>query len=137
MYSMLDDLLYDEWVSDSDFSLAIYQALLDEKYELALEYAKRWSVNFPESATFYGYIADIHMKMWNKKLAIEAVEDGKRIDPKDISIVFHEWKMYMDQWNYSKAFLSFRRVISLSKWKGDYVDQANAELEIIKNERNK
>ena len=132
MYSLLNDLLYQDDVAESDFALWIYQALQDKKFDTALEYAKRWSARFPESSRFYWYIGDIYMRIGKMELAIEALEKGKIINPKDVSLVYYEWRLFMEQGEYNKAFLAFRRVISLSKGSWEFINEANSQLNIIK-----
>ncbi len=131
MYLRLNDLLYEEGVAESDFALWIYQALQDEKFDFALDYAKRGTVNFPETARFYGYIADIYMRVWKYDLATSALETWKRLDPLEPSIVYYEWKIAFANKDYNKAFITFKRVISLSRWEWEFVESAKVQLDAI------
>lgn len=136
MYSMLNDLLYQDDVNEADFALGIHQALQDKKYDIALEYAKRWSVKFPESATFYSYIWDIYFKEGKVDLASEAIEKWKIIDPKNIAIVYYDGKVLMESKKYDEAFLAFKRVLSLSKGQWEYSVEAKKQLLLIQEFRN-
>ena len=131
MYLKLNDLLYEEGVQESDFALWIYQALQDEKYDFALEYAKRGTVNFPESARFYGYVADIHMRLWKNDLAIKAIETGKRLNPNEPSLLYYSWKIEFEEKKYNRAILSFKRVISASWGEWEFVESAKAQIQAV------
>lgn len=131
MYLMLDELLYEEGVDVSDFSLGIYQAVNDKKSEKALEYTKKWAEVFPEEAKFYGYMIDIYLQQWKIEQAKQAAEVWKEINPKSIPVIYYEWLIRLQERDLNNAFLSFRRVISLWKWEGEFPELAEEKLKEI------
>ncbi len=137
MYKKLNELLRNPDANESDFALGIYQAIQDSRYDLALEFAKRWAVQFQDSARFYWYMADIYMRQEKWDFAKKSIEKWKNRDPKDTSVVYYEWKMFMETKEYNKAFIAFRRVIKLSWWKWEFVSSANTQLRIVDQELQK
>ena len=135
MYSLLNDLLFETDVEVSDFSLWIYQAILDDKIDTALEYTKKASVVFPDEARFYGYLIDIYLKKWDIELAKQAAVRGKEVNDKDVGVVFYEGLIFMGEQNYTKAFLAFRRVISLDSSATEFTDLAQEQLHEIERQR--
>jgi lipopolysaccharide biosynthesis regulator YciM len=131
MYSLLDDLLFETEVEVSDFSLWIYQAILDDKTDKALEYTKKASVIFPLEARFYGYLIEIYLKKWDIELAKQAAIMGKEINAKDIWVIFYEGLIFKQEQDYAKAFLSFRRVVSLDGSATEFTELAQNELREI------
>lgn len=131
MYSLLDDLLFETDVEVSDFSLWIYQAILDGKTDKALEYTKKASVIFPLEARFYGYLIDLYLKKWDIELAKQAAITGKQINAKDIWVIFYEGLIFKQEQDYTQAFLSFRRVISLDSSMTEFTELAQKELREI------
>ena len=137
MYETFEVLLEEPWVNVSDYSLVIYQAIIEKDYDKAEGYIKKWNFRFPEESRFYGFLVDIYTKQGRYSKAREVAEEWKTRNPKDLAIIYYEWILYMEEKEYTDAFIAFRRVKRMGNVTDAYSDLADEQLEKLKKLRTK
>ena len=133
-----------------DFNLAIYYNLINEKLDDALEITKAWLEKFPESDILNAYMwwilvekietnyknieeLEQNKKEEKEKLYLEAeafLDKWLEINSKNPMLNLVKGKLEMSKWILSRAFIYFKKTISLDEsW--EFAKIAEIELEKI------
>ena len=134
-----------EDIISDDYNLAIYYNIVNEKMDDAKNYTIEALKKYPESEIFNWYMWWILMEEINSKpeveqldweeinLYIEAekyIDIGLELNPKNPMLTLVKWKLEMSKWDARKAFIYFKKTVSLdNSW--DFWKIAKQELEGI------
>lgn len=133
---------YFDELNENDLNLAIYYHIINDELEQAKEFAKKALEKYNESEIFNWYIWWILMEeinMKNQEIEDSSIFDeaqsyiDKWLELNSTSAMLNlvKWKLEASKWDLSKAFIYFKKTLSLDKnW--DFWKIASQELENIK-----
>ena len=123
-------------IDANDYELAIYYHILNNKLEWAKEITNKALKEYPNSEIFNGYMWWILMEQ-NETFypkAKEYINKWLSINTKSPMVNLVKWKLELKLWDTDKAFIYFKKTISLDqKW--DYWKIARTEVEKIKKDK--
>ncbi len=153
MLSIFEEIINEnsEEVDETDYELAIYYHILNNKLKTAEDITAKALIKYPNNEVFYWYMWWILMEEINKKIISNALiwenneinkettykESEIFIDkwllqnPKNPMLNFVKWKLEVKLNHPDKAFIYFKKTISLDKdW--EFENLAKEELKNIK-----
>ena len=120
-------------IDANDYELAIYYHILNNKLEWAKEITNKALKEYPNSEIFNGYMWWILMEQ-NETFypkAKEYINKWLSINTKSPMVNLVKWKLELKLWDTNKAFIYFKKTVSLDlEW--EYWKIARTELEKIK-----
>lgn len=124
-------LLEREKAEKEDIQLAIYYHIINDDYEFAKKWSKKAIELFPEDEMFYWYLWWIYKEEDKLDKAMENLEKGLKINPRNSLLLLNMGYVEKMQWNTNKAFAYFKKTNSINKgW--EFWDLAKEELELMK-----
>jgi len=124
-----------ETLTPQDLSLAIYHHIINEKQSLAKEFSSFGIEKFPEEAIFLWYMWWIQLQETETEeylvLAEENLKKWLELNKKNPMIYLIMWKLEQAKWDNKKAFIYFKKTVSLDKW-WDFGKMAGEELDKLK-----
>jgi len=119
-------------ITENDYELAIYYHILNNKLDWAKEITKKALAKFPNSEIYNWYMWWILMEE-NPDSYTEAeqyINKGLELNKKSPMINLVKWKLEIKLWNIDKAFIYFKKTLSLDpEW--DFWKIAKKELDNI------
>ena len=130
MMSEFETLLsYTQQTDQTDYSLAIYYALINEETILANQWVNKAIELYPENDNFYWYKWWIYKEAWDLASAEESLQQWFKINTHNPLINLNLWIVEAEKENFLKAKIYFRNTI---KEDPNWDFGAAAEDELIK-----
>ena len=116
-----------------DYRLAIYHHIINDKFDLAEDFAIKWIEIYPLEVYFYAYLWWIYIEKWDLSLATENIDKWLELDNRNPMLLYYKWILEMKKWDSWDPFIYFKRVtIEDKSW--DFWNLARKKLKEIKND---
>lgn len=116
IFKKIIDENYDE-INEDDYELAIYYHILNDELEWAKEITSKAITRFPNSEVFNWYMWWILMEQ-NSNFYVDAwkyIDKALEINTKNPMINLVKWKLEIKLGNIDKAFIYFKKTVSLDQ----------------------
>ena len=98
-------------LTPTDYSLAIYYALIDGKNELANKWATKALQLYPKNDNLYGYKWWIYKELWDYEKSEYYLKEWLKLNISNPLINLNMWILEADKWNFLRAKIFFRNTI--------------------------
>lgn len=119
-------------ITPEDLGLAIYNAILQEDYTKALEWAQFGQKRFPSNSNFYAYEGWIYRQGDQYENALSALKKGQEIDAENPFLLLNFAYLELAQENTIAAKIYFHNVIKNAP-ESEFAQQAQKEIDELEN----
>lgn len=144
IFKSFDVLVDDENSNIDDYSLAIYNTIIEKEVNKAIEISNKWLKKFDENSwveILYWYLWWIYREKNQNTIALEYLEKWLKINPNHPLLTLNMWYLLFLNKEYFKANIYFKKTINMTQdW--EFYNLATKKIEEIeainkaKNENN-